>query len=204
MKRTPIRIAALALACAASISPSIRPGTGAEESAAVQTKPKKPSRLAGTVELTDGTPVSSARVLLVSMADRSVRVAGETGDDGSYEIEEVPHGYYEIVFETEAGRYIGNRILLIPPGKETEANFTLDRFQPGDARSGLTEDTPVPGVGGEAAGIARLEERLGPSGLKWFRTGKGVAVLLGGGTLIIAGLVALADNEEPVVSEILP
>jgi len=204
MKRSPHGIAAMALACLVSFSPPLSPIL-AQETPEPEAEPKKPSRIEGTVQLSDGGPARGARVLLVSMADREVRIAGETAKDGSYAIEPVAHGYYEIVFETGEGRFIGNRILLVPPGKDTEANFVLDRFRPQDERSGLTPATAVPGLGGEARGVARLEERLGPSGWRWFRTGKGVAVLLGGGTLLVAGLIALADDEvQTVVSPVTP
>jgi hypothetical protein len=39
-----------------------------------------------------------------------------------------------------------------------------------------------------------MEERAGPGGLGWLRSGTGVAFLVGGGALLVAGLIALGDK----------
>jgi hypothetical protein len=54
--------------------------------------------------------------------------------------------------------------------------------------------------------VARLKEDTGAKGLAWFRTGKGVAVVVGGGILIVAGVILLTnpDDTETSVSPSTP
>jgi hypothetical protein len=48
-------------------------------------------------------------------------------------------------------------------------------------------------------GVATLNESYGPTGWAWFRTGKGVAVLIGSGALLVGGIVALTDAEDEFI-----
>jgi hypothetical protein len=174
----------------------------ADDEAAAATPPAK-SGLRGTIVLDDERPAAGARVLLIDMTDTdSVRYSTETSARGSYRLQSLQHGYYQIVIVLGERVFLGNRVLLLEPEKEEEADFTLADVAPRDAREGVTEATEIPALGTTAGGIARLQEATGPTGWAWFRTGKGVAVLIGSGAAVVAGLITLSDDEkdEPVIS----
>ena len=104
------------------------------------------------------------------------------------------HGLYDVSFSKDGQAWVGNRVLLVSPKKKQKANFQLGPFLPGDKAAGLEAGAPAPGTAIASTGVARLEEKTGPSGLAWFRTGKGVAVLIGGSALLVGAIIALGKN----------
>ena len=161
------------------------------------------SSIKGQVLGEDGKAASGGRVRLALMDSDDVLEA-EIQSDGSFLFESLPHGYYRLVFEVEDGAFPSNRILLVPPKEKVKATFQLGGFLPEDRNLGFAPDQPAPLAGGKTRGVAHLLEKTGPGGWAWFRTGKGVAVLIGGGTLLVAGLIALTSSEESIVSPSSP
>jgi len=199
----PLRSAAAAwLAICLILVPALSPSLAAEESggqAAAETTPAGKAQLRGTLLDDQGRPVSGARVLLSPMLGKTtIETSSDAG--GEFLFENLPHGYYRVAFEVEGRAYPSNRILLIPPEEKVEVTFDLGGFLPEDRSLGLSPDQPAPLLGKASSGVAHLRENTGPSGWAWFRTGRGVAVLVGGGTLFVAGLIALSSSSENVVS----
>ena len=158
------------------------------------------AELAGEITTGDGSPAAGARVRIMLMDHPETAQEFTTDSNGRFGFEALVHGYYRIAVEHDGQVFAGNRILMVPPGREVEANFQLTEFDLQDDLLGLGPSTQVPGMAKAASGVARLEERIGPSGWAWFRTGKGVAVLVGGGALLVAALIALSEsgNDNPV------
>ena len=196
-----------ALACASSIA-LLSPTTLTVAAKKETLKPPKGALLHGVVRDAKGeAALAGARVVLTPMAGKGEPRSEITDASGKYAFEKLPHGLFEIAFEHEGQAYIGNRTLMIAPGREHEANFRLGPFEVRDELAGLTPGQKTPGLESGAGGVARLEERVGPTGLAWFRTGKGVAVLVLGGALAVAGVIALADSnptQNPSVSPSQP
>lgn len=148
------------------------------------------AKLTGQVRDTAGKGVEGATITLTPVEKGGSPLTFVTGNRGSFIFEGLHSGYYTLTFEIGGTVYPGNRVLLISPRKAHKAEFTLGNAGPQDLLPG-TGGTPAPG-----APIARLLERTGPTGLEWFTTGKGVAVLVGGVALTVAGLIALTSDEE--------
>lgn len=157
---------------------------------------RKPARVLGTVKDTGGTPLAGVAVALVPLearGDRPLRTV--SGQDGGFRFADVPYGVYEIGFEGNGKAFAANRTLLVAPGRKLEVSFRLGEFEARDKAAGLESGVRVAGVVSPAAGIARLEERTTPTGLAWLRTGKGVAVVVGTGALVVAGLIAATGGD---------
>ncbi|RMF72961.1 MAG: hypothetical protein D6738_09975, partial [Acidobacteria bacterium] len=81
--------------------------------------------------------------------------------------------------------------------------IALGGFQVADEALGLRPDQPVPGLDRPAAGVARIAIRDRAAGWAWFRTGAGVATVVGGGALVVAALIlASEDDSTPSVSPV--
>jgi len=166
-------------------------------------QPEGTGRLTGVVYTAPNRAAAAVRVLLVPQRGGVVREA-TTDRSGRYRFEALPHGHYRCVIIAGERAYPGNRILLVPPGKKIEADWTLGGVTERDRLMGLGEGQPVPEAGGvAAAGVAHLREKLGPTGLRWLTSGRGALVLLGGATAIVALVIALTGNE-PSVSRSSP
>jgi len=173
-------------------------------------KTAETSRLSGRITLENGENAADVRIVMRRMESEAPPLEARTDSRGHYVFKAVRYGYYELAFEKDGVAYASNRLLDIPPDEKVEADFTLGGFRPEDAETALALDDPLPLLGPEtrAAGVARLAENFGPSGWAWFRTGKGVAVLVGGGALAVVALIALSDPNpipnEPVASVAAP
>ncbi|MFN7965816.1 MAG: carboxypeptidase-like regulatory domain-containing protein [Acidobacteriota bacterium] len=153
------------------------------------------SKVSGSLRDPAGKPVAGATVVLRLMESEGIQVKGTTGAGGDYSLEKLPYGHYLVAFEFGGQSYAANRILTLPPRQKLKANFEVSPFLPEDLGLGLKEGANLPGTSVPVAGVARLEEKTGPSGIAWFSTGKGVAVLVAGGAAIVAGLIALSSGD---------
>jgi hypothetical protein len=185
--------------------------------AAAQEPPRDPAPPAATPQGTStimtwvrdeqGKDLPGARVLLTAMEGKSPPLSSNPTDRfGECRLKNVSYGYYRYAVETPAGFYLGNRVLLVPPEREVAIEVDLGPFLPEDEKLGMSKTDPVPGTDKIPIGVARLKEDAGPKGLAWFQTGKGVAVLVGGGILIVAGVILLTDpdNQETSASPSTP
>jgi hypothetical protein len=159
--------------------------------------PPGTSKVRGTLFNASGQEIAGARVVLTPLEHPEHSASTMTDTRGRYELEGVRYGLHQVGIEANGVAYVGNRVLTIPPKRNLRADFTLSEFREEDRQLGLNETTRVAGLDKTAGGIARLSERVGPSGWAWFTTGKGVAVLVGGGAALVAGLIALSDDDEP-------
>lgn len=169
-----------------------------------ETKPSKGAELAGVIRDEGGKPLPGVRVVLTALEGAAASFSTTTDGGGAYELTHLPSGLFEISFAFDGKAYVGNRVLLIAPEQKQKANFRLGGFTPQDSIAGLTPGQKVPGLEGTAAGVGRLEERTGPTGLAWFRTGKGVAVLVAGAAALVGGLITFAEKGSDKTAPISP
>lgn len=163
--------------------------------------PQGKSSVVAWIRDRQGKDLSGARLLLAPMEGKSTAlVSNDTDRFGECRLKNVSYGYYRYGIETAEGTFLGNRILLVAPERELAIEIDLTDFLPEDERLGLSKTDPVPGTDKVPVGVARLKEESGAKGLAWFRTGKGVAVVVGGGILIVAGLILLTDPDDTETS----
>ncbi len=162
--------------------------------------PLATSTIRGVVRDANGTPLAGVTVLAAPLEGDGPVLSATTDAKGRYELRGVRYGHWRLAFRRGKEAWPANRVLLVPPKKKIEANFSLGPPVPEDEALGLGTGAEVPLAGAPAAGVAHLEERLGPSGWAWFKTGRGVAVLIGGGALVVAGVIALADEDDEVIA----
>ena len=140
-----------------------------------------------------GERLVGARFFLVLLDGRAPPVSAVTDRLGRVTLRQLSYGYYRYGVETTEGVYLGSRILLVPPDRGVDVEIDLTPFLPEDDKLGLSRTDPVPGTDKLPVGVARLLEDTGPKGLAWFQTGKGVAVNVGGGILLVGAMIALTD-----------
>lgn len=165
--------------------------TGSPLAVAARKAPPQPgqgsARLSGQLRDAAGKGLEGARVTLASVEPGAPPQTVLTGRGGSFSFSGLKSGYYTLNFEVDGAVFPSNRILMISPKRAHRADFRLGPTGPQDQ---------LPGGSGPAPVMARLVERTGPTGLQWFTTGKGVAVLVGGVALSVAGLIAATSGEE--------
>jgi hypothetical protein len=183
----------LLAACLAALPTVPRAQSGA--AAPVDVDLPATSELTVLVHDTAGEPLAGVEVVL-GTPEGAIVTRSTTDPDGEVHFEELHHGYYQVAFRRDGEAYAANRVLLVEPEEEHEATFELGGFTARARDLGLSAGDEVPLLGEPAAGVAKLDEAYGPTGWAWFRTGKGVAVLIGGGAMLVGGIVALTDAED--------
>lgn len=210
MKRPPLRrtlASALVIALLAAPFPATaREATKKDAPPAAGETPPGRATVVGWIRDEQGEDLPGARFILAPLEGQSALVSEVTDRFGEFKLRQLSYGYYRYGVETAAGLYLGSRILLVPPDRLVEIEIDLSPFLPEDEKLGLSKTDPVPGTDKIPVGVARLFEETGPKGLAWFQTGKGVAVLVGAGVLLVGALIVLTDtsSEETSVSPSSP
>ena len=143
-------------------------------------------------------PLEGVEVVL-GTPEGKILARATTDDEGVAAFENLHHGYRQVAFRWQGDAYVANRVLMLSPEDELEATFLLGDFTAREKDVGLAPGQAVPLLGEPAVGVATLDESFGPTGWAWFRTGKGVAVLIGSGALLVGGIVALTDAEDEFI-----
>jgi hypothetical protein len=151
-----------------------------------------------TVVDENGEPLEGVEVVL-GTTEGEIVTRAITDGDGVATFEGLSHGYRQVAFRWQGDAFVANRVLLLSPDEELEATFELGDFTAREKDVGLAPGQTVPLLGEPAVGVATLDESYGPTGWAWFRTGKGVAVLIGSGALLVGGIVALTDAEDEFI-----
>jgi len=168
--------------------------------AADEAKAPKMARLSGSIHDEAGKPVAGAKLVLTPLEARGAALTVESDAGGKYVFPAVARGLYDLAVAYGGKAYVSNRSLLVPPLKKVVADFRLSPVQTDDKLGGIEAGKPAPGLNAPIYGVARLVENTEPTGLAWFRTGKGVAVLVGGGALVVAALIASGGKSNDYVS----
>lgn len=146
-------------------------------------------------------PAGGVTVRAVHLDTNEIFEGAPTTPDGKYEVKGLPYGYYNLIVETAEGLYLSNRILNVPPEKKVEASFLLTESRPEEKEWWEAEPSRrVPGMDRPPDGVARIIEKR-DTGSFW-KSGTGIAVMIGGGALIVGALVLSADDStsEPPAS----
>lgn len=169
----------------------------APASAAEPQSPAKPTgaRIEGSVRSRSGdasSPARGGRVLAYEVAAATLRATQAIADDGSFRIEGLPHGWYELAVEFDGALYVGNRALDLDPGSVRPVKIELLPPPTG------TSPRRFPGSPQEPTGLAVLEKQTTTKEF-WFG-GKGIAILGGVGAAALIGAAIASDDDEPLAS----
>jgi hypothetical protein len=133
--------------------------------------------LSGRVMDTDGfTPRSGVVVALVDDENRLVYRSNPTNEEGAFEIDSAPAGGYKLLAETDAGAFVASNDFKLAGGENKPVALKLT---PGSQTSNVTI---APG-------------QTGGGGASWWQW----AIA---GTIIVAGLLVVADASESINSPV--
>ncbi len=185
---------AVALVLALTLPVAALPAEGARRE-----KRARGASFEGTILEADGHGARDLTVVLTPLEPPGAEpVRGTTDRRGGFRLHPVPYGIYQVGFFRGEQGFPANRIVHIQPGKATEARFTLGPIEPQDAAAGVTPGAKVAGLAQPATGIARMEERLTPSGLAWLRTGRGVTTVVALSALLVGGIILLTGGDDEI------
>lgn len=189
----------IALALALLLASGTLPGA----LAARKDKAPKQAQVTGTVRGMDGAPAAGIEVVFAPLHANAAEPRRGTSDaKGEYQVANLPYGLWQVALVQGGKVYAGNRVIVLAPGKKEKANFELGPFTAEDRTAGIEPGQKVAGLETPATGIARLQERLTRGGLAWFRTGKGVATLIGGSALLVGLIILSAEDDDPVTTTV--
>jgi hypothetical protein len=135
--------------------------------------------LSGRVMETDGfTPRSGVVVALVDDENRLVYRSEPTSDEGAFQIDSAPAGGYKLLAETDNGAFLASNDFKLASGENKPVSLKLT---PG---SQTANSTLAPGQASAGAG--------GASWWQWAIAG----------TIIVAGLLVVADASESINSPV--
>lgn len=167
-----------------------------QEGSAPKVKAPPETGIRGTVIREDGTGVYGAtvRVRNLGASGETATVTAATDAKGDFKVVGLEHGYYDLVVDTDAGSFIGNRVVNVPPG-----GFGVIQLRLGPVRGEIDNST----FGTEASeGMASVERKLNRR--EFWRSPKGVGLLAGVGGVALLALAASDESNPLVASPINP
>jgi len=142
--------------------------------------------------------VEGAVVLAYHLSTERMFRSEPASSNGSYRIEGLLSGYYDLAVEGPDGLFVGSNVVNIPPGSKAVLNFTMTPF--GAATASADARQSFPGLDSPSSGTATIM-RKGTKKDFW-RSAKGVAILAGTGGVIL--LVIASDSSTESVSGFVP
>jgi hypothetical protein len=153
------------------------------------------ARLKGKVT-SDNKPLEGAVVIAYELSTEQVHRSTPTDGKGRYEISELPLGYYDLAVQTTSGLFVGNQVVNIPPSDKTEVDFAVAPYSSAAAAAEVRE---FPGSDQAAQGVATVGE--GQTAKEFWKSPKGIAILVGGGGVVLLAIAASGGDDDPVAVE---
>jgi hypothetical protein len=150
--------------------------------------------LKGSVRGADGKGRVGGAIVHAYHVDSSTLYSSEpTASNGEYRIKNLSHGYYDLAIEIEGAVYVANTIVNMPPSGTVSITIHLTDFAdlpPEMAASLRTYEFPE--LERPTEGVAEIDQAL--RGRDFWRSKKGLAILVGGGAVLLLG-IALSSKE---------
>ena len=108
-----------------ALSAAVACGQGSDESTPSVVGGGGPGGIAGVVTDLDGAPVAGMRVGIVSGTADFPEIAPETDERGSYQINSVPPGTFEVGVHDRDGRRIGLESVVVKSGETASRDFSV-------------------------------------------------------------------------------
>ena len=142
------------------------------------------------------TPVAGATVRAFHLDSGKIFTSLPTGKNGECEISGVPFGYLDLAIETPEGTFVGNQVINVPPSGTVTVFATVTKFG---------ERTPawwsgknardVPGTRTASQGVA--EVRLKEAGREFWKSPKGLAIIIGGSAVVLLAVSGGGSSSSP-------
>ena len=175
------------------------PATGASEPESTGN-----SRLHGKVRGPEGkTPATGVIIHAYHLESGKLYSSQPTGQGGSYEIDGLPFGYFDVAVETDEGLFVAMTVVEVLPSGKTFALLLLKRYEDQPESWWASHDRrELPGSDQTSTGIAEvLRKRRGGEFLK---SKKGVIILAGSGAVILFAIAASDETTEVTASPSMP
>ena len=125
-----------AVAVAAMLFTALACNQGSDDPTPITGNSAEPGGIAGTVTDLDRRPLVRMRVSIVSGTATFPEIAPETDEGGSYQINNVPSGTFEVGVQDRDGQQIGLESVVVNSGETAPRNFSV-------SIGAATQDQPV-------------------------------------------------------------
>lgn len=162
------------------------------------------SRIYGKVRTPDGkSGVPGVTIRAYHLASEASFTSEPTRADGSFELNGLPFGYFDLVAETEEGTFVAEQVVSVPPAGKALVLLSLLRYEDQPESWWAThERRDLPGTGEPADGLAALDRRR--RGVEFWKSPKGIVVIAGAGAALMFALVEASDDDDLEASPIVP
>jgi hypothetical protein len=163
------------------------------------------SRIYGKVRTPDGkSGVPGVTIRAYHLASDATFASEPTGADGAFELTGLPFGYFDLVAETEEGRFVAEQVVSAPPAGKALVLLTLVRYEDQSESWWAThERRDLPATGEPAEGLAELDRRR--RGVEFWKSPKGIVIIAGAGAALMFALVEASDDDDDLdASPIVP
>jgi hypothetical protein len=161
--------------------------------AASKKKSERPagSRLVGQVRAADGKTPAKGVIVEVRPLNGGTSLRSAPSDrKGRFAIEGIPYGWAEVLVVTDAGGFLGDQALNLPPGKKVEITLALltlaDRPESWWTERHLEPPADLPAD--RVAGLAQSSQKL--TGVEYWKSPTGLAILIGASVAALAVIAA--------------
>lgn len=162
-----------------------------------------PTTLSGKILINgSAAPAEGAIVKLAEHEEGTLYQSAKADAKGSYAIEGLPAGAYDVAVETSKGLFVVGAPITLSTGTDHKATFAL-RAEEGEGAGGTgtepkpAEPAPTPT---EPAKPATPPPAAAPAKTPWYRSGWFGATVVVGSAVLIGALISSSDEDETVAS----
>ena len=167
----------------------------AGQTAMAKTKKEKPADLppgsgvSGTIVGEDGKPIRGATVTVKSLDGEMSWISKPSDKRGSFKLRGMHYGWAELVVATEAGAFLSDQAMNLPPGRNIVVKLSLleTRDKPASWWADRRVEIPKAEENSTIAGMALSNQKL--TGVEYFKSPAGIAILI---SASVVALVAIA------------
>jgi len=149
------------------------------------------AQLRGSISAQDGASVAGATIIAYHLSSEQIFRSDPMDGSGSFSIEGLPYGYYDIAVQTPDGLFVADQVVNLPPSGKAALSMTL-------SRGGTDASAPrgFPGADEAPVGVAMIDQK--EKGAFWKSPG-GIAIIAGAGVVLLAAIALSGgdDDEQP-------
>lgn len=149
------------------------------------------AQLRGSISTQDGASVAGATIIAYHLSSEQIFRSDPMDGSGSFSIEGLPYGYYDIAVQTPDGLFVADQVVNLPPSGKAALSMTL-------SRGGTDASAPrgFPGADEAPVGVAMIDQK--EKGAFWKSPG-GIAIIAGAGVVLLAAIALSGgdDDEQP-------